>query len=42
VLITFDTYQVGPYVLGPQEVLVPRSALASAIAPGSALDRFVK
>jgi hypothetical protein len=42
VLITFDTYQVGAYVLGSHEVLVPRSALASAIAPGSALDRFVK
>jgi len=41
-LITFQRYQVGPYALGNPEVLIPRSALADVIAPGSALDRVLR
>jgi hypothetical protein len=33
ILITFDVYQVGPGVAGPQEVLVPYDELKSVIAP---------
>jgi hypothetical protein len=40
--ITFDSYQVAPYAAGPQQVLIPYSALKDLINPDSALGRFVK
>ncbi len=40
--ITFDDYQVAPHAVGPQEVLVPYSALKSIIDPRGALASFVK
>lgn len=33
ILLTFEEYQVGPYVAGSQEVLIPYSALKQLIAP---------
>ncbi len=35
ILITFDEYQVAPYVYGPQEVEIPYSQLKNIIAPKS-------
>jgi hypothetical protein len=40
-LITFPTYQVGPYVEGPSEVYIPYDEIKSLIMPGSTLA-FVK
>ena len=40
--INFDAYQVGPYVAGPQFVLVPYSAIKDAIKPDGPLGMFVK
>ncbi|MEK7834078.1 MAG: DUF3298 and DUF4163 domain-containing protein [Acidobacteriota bacterium] len=40
--ITFDAYQVAAYALGPQEVIVPYSALKAVIKPDGALAAFVK
>jgi hypothetical protein len=40
--ITFDAYQVGPYVAGPQYVSVPYSALKDLIEPSGAIAAFVK
>jgi hypothetical protein len=40
--ITFDSYQVAPYAAGPQQVLIPYSALKDLINPDGALGRFVK
>lgn len=40
--ITFDPYQVGPYAAGPQQVLVPYSALKEIIKPEGLLGQFVK
>lgn len=40
--ITFDTYQVGPYVAGPQFVMVPYSALKEIINPDGPIAQFVK
>lgn len=40
--ITFDAYQVAAYALGPQEVIVPYSALSAIIKPDGALSAFVK
>lgn len=39
---TFDAYQVAAYALGPQEVIVPYSALKAVIKPDGALAAFVK
>jgi hypothetical protein len=36
-LITFDEYQVAPYVYGLQEVEIPYSELKNVIAPGSVI-----
>ncbi len=36
-LITFDEYQVAPYVAGPQEVVVPYAELASILDPNGPL-----
>jgi hypothetical protein len=41
-LITFDAYQVGPYALGPQQVVVPFAALREIIRPDGPLVQFVK
>lgn len=40
--ITFDAYQVAAYAFGPQEVVVPYSALKAFIKPDGALAAFVK
>jgi hypothetical protein len=40
--ITFDPYQVGPYAAGPQNVLVPYSALKQIIKPDGPVGQFVK
>lgn len=40
--ITFDAYQVGPYVAGPQSVLVSYSALKDLIKPAGPLGSFAK
>lgn len=40
--ITFDSYQVAPYAAGPQEVVIPYSALKDLINPDGPLGRFVK
>ena len=41
ILITFPTYQVGPYVEGPSEVFIAYEEIKSLIKPGSTLA-FVK
>lgn len=40
--ITFDPYQVAAYAAGPQNVLVPYSALKEILKPDSAVTQFVK
>jgi hypothetical protein len=40
--ITFDPYQVAAYAAGPQNVLVPYSALKEIIKPVGMLGQFVK
>lgn len=40
--ITFDAYQVAAYALGPQEVVIPYSALKTVIKPDGALAALVK
>jgi hypothetical protein len=40
--ITFDPYQVGPYAVGPQHVLIPYSALKEIIKPDGLVGQFVK
>jgi hypothetical protein len=40
--ITFDPYQVGPYVAGPHVVVVPYSVLKPIIKPDGLLARFAK
>ncbi len=40
--LTFDAYQVGPYVAGPQKVLVPYATLKDFIKPDGPLAVFVK
>ncbi|HKR61543.1 MAG TPA: DUF3298 domain-containing protein [Pyrinomonadaceae bacterium] len=40
--INFDSYQVGPYVAGPQYVVVPYSALKDVVKPDGPLASFVK
>lgn len=40
--INFDSYQVGPYVAGPQFVLIPYSAIKDAIKPDGPIGTFVK
>jgi hypothetical protein len=40
--INFDAYQVGPYVAGPQFVVVPYSAIKDAIKPDGPVGMFVK
>jgi hypothetical protein len=39
--IAFDAYQVGPYVAGPQRVLIPYAALREMINPDGALAEFL-
>lgn len=39
---TFDSYQVAPYVAGPQSVLIPYSALKDLINPDGPAGKFVK
>jgi hypothetical protein len=41
-LITFDEYQVAPYVAGPQTVTVPYSELRSFINPQGLLEKFIQ
>lgn len=40
--ITFDPYQVGPYALGPQVVVVPYSNLKDLINPDGPVAQFAK
>ena len=40
--INFDSYQVGPYVAGPQFVLVPYAAIKDIIKPDGPIGMFVK
>jgi hypothetical protein len=40
--INFDSYQVGPYAAGPQNVLVPYSALKEIIKPDGPVAQFAK
>jgi hypothetical protein len=40
--ITFDSYQVGPYVAGPHEVVVPYSLLKPIIKPDGLLAQFAR
>ncbi len=40
--ITFDPYQVAAYAAGPQNVLVPYSALKEIIKPDGAVGQFVE
>jgi hypothetical protein len=40
--INFDAYQVGPYAVGPQFVLVPYSALKDMINPEGPVGQFAK
>jgi Protein of unknown function (DUF3298)/Deacetylase PdaC len=40
--ITFDPYQVGPYVAGPQYVTIPYKALTGVINPAGPLAPFLK
>lgn len=40
--ISFDSYQVAAYAAGPQDVLVPYSALKEIIKPDGPLGQFVK
>jgi hypothetical protein len=40
--ITFDPYQVAAYAAGPQNVLVPFSALKEIIKPDGIVTQFVK
>lgn len=40
--INFDSYQVGPYAAGPQEVLVPYANLKDMINPEGPIAQFAK
>lgn len=40
--ITFDAYQVASYAAGPQQIVVPYSALKSIIKPDGPLAAFIK
>ena len=40
--LTFDAYQVAPYAAGPQNVVIPYSALKEIIRPDGPLAGFVK
>jgi hypothetical protein len=40
--ITFDAYQVGPYAVGPQYVLVPYSAVKDLIKPDGPIGALAK
>lgn len=40
--ITFDSYQVGPYVAGPQYVSIPYAVLKDIVNPEGPLGPFVK
>jgi hypothetical protein len=39
-LITFETYQVGPYSAGPQSVLIPYQVLKEILRPDGPLGQF--
>lgn len=41
-IITFDTYQVGPGAAGPQIILVPYEQIKSLIAPQGPLSNFIR
>ena len=40
--VNFDAYQVGPYVAGPQFVLIPYAAIKHIIKPDGPLAPYVK
>ena len=40
--VNFDAYQVGPYVAGPQFVLVPYAAIKDLVKPDGPLASFIK
>jgi hypothetical protein len=40
--VQFDSYQVGPYVAGPQSVVVPYSALKDVIKPDGPVAQYAK
>lgn len=41
ILISFDPYQIAPYAVGPQQALVPYTALQSVIDPAGPLGAFL-
>ena len=41
-VLHFDAYQVGPYAVGPQEVVIPKAALSSLLNPAGQLAKLVK
>jgi len=41
-VILFDPYQVGPWAIGPQKVVVPYSELKSIALPSGPLEDFIK
>ena len=40
--VNFDAYQVGPYVAGPQFVLVPYTAIKDLVKPDGPLASFLR
>jgi hypothetical protein len=40
--IYFDEYQVGPYVLGPQQVVIPYAKLKDVISPDGVLQMYIQ
>ena len=42
ILITFDAYQVGPYAMGPQSVVVPYAELSSLLLPDGSLSPLLQ
>lgn len=41
-LITFDVYQVGPFAMGQQEVVIPYSALKGILKPDGPVAQLIK
>lgn len=41
-LITFDVYQVGPYASGPQQVVIPYSALKEMVNADGPVSQFLR
>lgn len=41
-MFTFDPYQVGAYIDGPQFVIIPYAVLKAIAKPNGALAKFIK